>query len=245
MCLDDVSVDEVFRAVERAPGDVGARDDESARAVAHARRRRVARRRVALGFLFGAVVLWLAQPTWDAPHARRGVRDRRRSAPHLGRRASREEPRGDAVGPVSLDAASALSRLDVHRHRHRDRRRAAALVVAPDRALSRHHDPGRGDSSEEAHLREKFGGEYDAYKTRQAAPMVRRFSLARARVNREHHTVAGLLIGVGASCAEGPAFDTIDGLPVVRAVSSVGRAPALHAGCHRFESCTAHQPSRW
>ena len=24
-----------------------------------------------------------------------------------------------------------------------------------------------------------------------------------------------------------------------RAVSSVGRAPALHAGCHRFESCTA------
>src|SRR3979490_3454111 len=29
-----------------------------------------------------------------------------------------------------------------------------------------------------------------------------------------------------------------------RAVSSVGRAPALHAGCRRFESVTAHQPSR-
>ena len=29
----------------------------------------------------------------------------------------------------------------------------------------------------------------------------------------------------------------------VGAVSSVGRAPALHAGCHRFEPCTA-QPSR-
>ena len=28
--------------------------------------------------------------------------------------------------------------------------------------------------------------------------------------------------------------------PTGRAVSSVGRAPALHAGCHRFESCTAH-----
>jgi hypothetical protein len=27
------------------------------------------------------------------------------------------------------------------------------------------------------------------------------------------------------------------------AVSSVGRAPVLHTGCHRFESCTAHQPS--
>src|SRR5262249_62054897 len=29
-----------------------------------------------------------------------------------------------------------------------------------------------------------------------------------------------------------------------RAVSSVGRAPALHAGCRRFESVTAHRPSR-
>ena len=28
------------------------------------------------------------------------------------------------------------------------------------------------------------------------------------------------------------------------AVSSAGRAPALHAGCRRFESVTAHQPSR-
>src|SRR3984957_4584789 len=27
------------------------------------------------------------------------------------------------------------------------------------------------------------------------------------------------------------------------AVSSVGRAPALHAGCRRFEPVTAHQPS--
>ena len=26
----------------------------------------------------------------------------------------------------------------------------------------------------------------------------------------------------------------------VGAVSSIGRAPALHAGCHRFKSCTAH-----
>src|SRR6185437_11601994 len=29
-----------------------------------------------------------------------------------------------------------------------------------------------------------------------------------------------------------------------RAVSSVGRAPALHAGCRRFESVTAHQISQ-
>src|SRR4029079_8977360 len=30
----------------------------------------------------------------------------------------------------------------------------------------------------------------------------------------------------------------------VRAVSSVGRAPALHAGCRRFESVTAHHPKK-
>ena len=50
--------------------------------------------------------------------------------------------------------------------------------------------------AEEAHLREKFGGDYDAYAARTAAPMPRRFSLARALGNREHHTIAGVLIGL-------------------------------------------------
>ena len=49
--------------------------------------------------------------------------------------------------------------------------------------------------SEEAHLREKFGGDYDAYKSRVAPPMARPFSLSRARFNREHHTIAGVLLG--------------------------------------------------
>ena len=49
--------------------------------------------------------------------------------------------------------------------------------------------------SEEAHLREKFGDAYDAYVERRAQPMRRRFSLARALRNREHHTVAGLVAG--------------------------------------------------
>jgi hypothetical protein len=47
--------------------------------------------------------------------------------------------------------------------------------------------------AEEAHLREKFGGEYDAYVTRAAPPMMRSFSTARALANREHHTLAGLV----------------------------------------------------
>jgi hypothetical protein len=50
--------------------------------------------------------------------------------------------------------------------------------------------------AEETHLREKFGDEYDAYVSRQAAPMARRFSWARARRNREHHAIAGVVAGL-------------------------------------------------
>ena len=93
----------------------------------------LARRRVALGFILGAVVLWLAQPTCDVARARRGVRADRRSAAHLGRRASREEPRGDALGAVSLHAASAVSGLVDHRAgdcRRVGERGGVALIVA-------------------------------------------------------------------------------------------------------------------
>ena len=50
--------------------------------------------------------------------------------------------------------------------------------------------------AEEAHLREKFGGDYDAYASRRTAPMQRPFSLSRALANREHHTIAGVLLGL-------------------------------------------------
>src|SRR6185295_18062313 len=50
--------------------------------------------------------------------------------------------------------------------------------------------------AEEAHLREKFGGDYDAYANHQSAPMRRAFSLARALGNREHHTIAGVVLGL-------------------------------------------------
>ncbi|MGH7554587.1 MAG: methyltransferase, partial [Longimicrobiales bacterium] len=49
--------------------------------------------------------------------------------------------------------------------------------------------------TEEAQLREAFGADYDDYRTSRAAPMARRFSLARARRNREHRAIAGLLAG--------------------------------------------------
>ena len=48
--------------------------------------------------------------------------------------------------------------------------------------------------AEEAHLRDKFGGAYDAYAQRRAVTADRRFSAARAVYNREHHTFAGLVV---------------------------------------------------
>jgi hypothetical protein len=52
--------------------------------------------------------------------------------------------------------------------------------------------------AEEAHLREKFGTAYEAYATRRHVEIARAFSWGRARENREHHTIAGVLATLGA-----------------------------------------------
>jgi protein-S-isoprenylcysteine O-methyltransferase Ste14 len=49
--------------------------------------------------------------------------------------------------------------------------------------------------TEEAFLRAAFGEVFDRYRDSRAAPMARRFSLARAMRNREYRAVAGLLAG--------------------------------------------------
>lgn len=48
--------------------------------------------------------------------------------------------------------------------------------------------------SEEAFLRERFGGTYDAYAAGGAPQVSRHFSLARAMKNREYRSVAGVLM---------------------------------------------------
>jgi len=48
---------------------------------------------------------------------------------------------------------------------------------------------------EEAELRQAFGAAYDDYRAARAAPMLRRFSLARVAKNREYRAVAGLTGG--------------------------------------------------
>jgi protein-S-isoprenylcysteine O-methyltransferase Ste14 len=137
--------------------------------------------------------LWLAEPTWASllrslPFVAGGEALRIWAAGHLekSREVTRSGPYawmrhplyfGSAMIAIGLVMASAS--------------RPVSLLIAfylgtaiPAAVLA-----------EEKHLREKFGGDYDAYKAHQAPPMTRRFSLGRAIVNREHHTIAGIAIG--------------------------------------------------
>jgi protein-S-isoprenylcysteine O-methyltransferase Ste14 len=154
----------------------------------------LARRRVALGFVLAAIVLWLAQPTarsltiggilavlgeslriWAAGHVEKS-REITRSGPY---RLTRHPLYlgSSIIGlGIALVSASWIVALLVLTY-------LATAITAAIRA-------------EEAHLREKFGGEYDAYASSAAPPMRRSFSLTRALHNREHHALAGLAIGL-------------------------------------------------
>jgi protein-S-isoprenylcysteine O-methyltransferase Ste14 len=151
----------------------------------------LARRRVTLGFLMAAVVLWLAQPTsrslvWGAIIAAAGELIRIWAAGHVekGREVTRSGPYrftrhplylGSSIIGVGIAIASASWLVAALVLGY-----VATTITAAIRA-------------EEAHLREKFGSEYDAYAARTAPLMVRSFSVTRALANREHHTVAGLV----------------------------------------------------
>jgi protein-S-isoprenylcysteine O-methyltransferase Ste14 len=154
----------------------------------------IARWRVTLGFVLAAVVLWLAQPTtttlpvgaivslvgetiriWAAGHVEKS-REVTRSGPYQFTRHPLYV--GSSIIGVGIAVASASVTV-------------AALVIGYLATTIT-----AAIRAEEGHLREKFGGEYDAYAARAAPPMIRAFSAQRAIANREHHTVAGLLIAL-------------------------------------------------
>jgi protein-S-isoprenylcysteine O-methyltransferase Ste14 len=153
----------------------------------------LSRFRVLLGFVFGAVVLWLAQPTWESlvrgsVFALAGEALRLWAAGHLekSKEVTRSGPYAYMRHPLYLGSAFIAIGVAIAAEN-----RVASLLIAlylgttlPAAVLA-----------EERHLREKFGAEYDAYAARQATPMVRSFSMTRARQNREHHTIAGLIAG--------------------------------------------------
>ena len=153
---------------------------------------RIARFRVTIGFVSSVVVLWLARPTarslaigavvavagelvriWAAGHLEKG-REVTTSGPY----AFTRHPL--YVGSSVMGAGLAVAAASV----------AVALLVfvylgATITAAIR---------SEEAHLIDKFGPHYPAYRDGTAAPAARRFSAARAMRNREYRAIAGVAL---------------------------------------------------
>ena len=155
--------------------------------------RLLARWRVFLGFVFAAIVLWLATPTaqslfigavvaiigesirlWAAGHLEKS-KEVTQSGPYRYTR----HPLYLGSSLIGIGMAVIANNLIV------------AVIVIAYLALTL----TAAMRSEEAHLREKFGDAYDAYAEKRAPQVERSFSWRRAIYNREHHTIAGLLTG--------------------------------------------------
>jgi len=158
----------------------------------------LARRRVAAGFVFGALVLWLAQPTgptllsgaivaaigealriWAAGHLNK-AREVTASGPY--RWFAHPLYVGSSIMGIGLAIVSnsLLVALLI----------AVYLVVMLTAAIR----------SEEAFLRRAFGARYDEYRrgraSRGLAGTARPFSIAQVIANREHRAIIGLAAAV-------------------------------------------------
>ena len=156
---------------------------------------RIARLRVPLGFLFGLVVLWLAQPTprtlaigagvallgefvriWAAGHLEKG-REVTSSGPY----ALTRHPLylGSTVIGIGLVIAAADIWVSVLV--------LGYLAITYTAAIR----------TEEAHLTEKFGAAYPRYRAGEMS-VKRSFSLERAlKTNREYRAAIGVLVVLG------------------------------------------------
>jgi protein-S-isoprenylcysteine O-methyltransferase Ste14 len=154
--------------------------------------RRIARLRVTIGFAAGLAAIWLAHPTraslvpgaavalageairiWAAGHLEKG-REVTISGPY----AFTRHPLylGSTLIGVGLGYASASLVVAILV--------LAYLVITLTAAVR----------TEEAHLTEKFGAAYPAYRAGQAAGNRRLFSVERAVRNREYRAMLGLLL---------------------------------------------------
>jgi protein-S-isoprenylcysteine O-methyltransferase Ste14 len=153
---------------------------------------RMARLRVPLGFLFGAVVLWFARPTprsvaWGAVIAIAGEALRVWAAGHLekGREVTSSGPYRFVRHP--LYAGSTLMGIGLAVA-------SASLIVAALVGVYLFTFITAAVRTEEAFLRSRFGEAYDRYASGEVAS--RRFSLTRAVANREYRAVIGLAIAI-------------------------------------------------
>lgn len=154
----------------------------------------LARWRVSLGFVFAAIVLWLATPsprslTIGAAIAIVGESIRLWAAGHLekSKEVTQSGPYRYTRHPLYLGS----SLIGIGMAVVANSAIVAAIVIAY-LALTL----TAAMRSEETHLREKFGDAYDAYAEKRAPKVERRFSWQRAIYNREHHTIAGLVSGL-------------------------------------------------
>jgi protein-S-isoprenylcysteine O-methyltransferase Ste14 len=153
----------------------------------------LARRRVPLGFLAAVVSLVFAAPTWGSWRAGLvvsliGEALRIWAAGHLekGREVTRSGPYRWMRHPLYVGSSLLALGVVVASRSVVVTIVAAVYMVSTLTAAIR---------TEEAFLRGAFGDTYDQYRASAAAPMARRFSLARAWRNREYRAVAGLAGG--------------------------------------------------
>ncbi len=152
----------------------------------------LARRRVALGFLFAAAVLYFAAPTWTslawgAAIALAGQAMRVWAAGHLekSREVTTSGPYRFSRHPLYLGSSIMAAGLAVGCRSWAVAAVVGIYMVSTITAAIR---------SEEAFLRERFGDAYDDYARSRGARVERRFSWARAWRNREYRSVGGLAL---------------------------------------------------
>ncbi len=152
----------------------------------------LARWRVPLGFVFAIGVLWLARPTaasvaLGAAIACAGEAVRVWAAGHLekSREVTKSGPYRFTRHPLYVGSSIMGLGLAVA---------ANHLVAAALIAIYLVTTIGAAVRNEEAFLRRHFGGEYEAYAAGAARDTERRFSLDRARRNREYRALTGLIV---------------------------------------------------
>ena len=151
----------------------------------------LARRRVLIGFIAGVAALWLSRPTREtlligAIVAVLGEAIRIWAAGHLekGREVTSSGPYRFTRHPLYLGSTIIGAGLAIA---------SASVIVAVLVALYLAVTLSAAIATEEAHLTEKFGAAYPAYRDGRATGERRRFSAARAMKNREYRAVIGLL----------------------------------------------------
>lgn len=154
----------------------------------------LARYRVTLGFVIGAISFGLAKPTWTtlmigAAIAVPGELLRLWAAGHIvkGREITRSGPYRFVRHPLYLGSTIMAVGFAVASGSAVVVGLVAAYMVATLLAAMR---------TEEVALDQKFEGEYSAYREGRAATVERSFTWARVVANREYRGAAGLVLGL-------------------------------------------------